>query len=145
MRDERVGLYRAPGWRYRDIALAWHRARVEWTDNARAFSPTPIERKSRMDPRTYQREALDAWTAAGSRGVVVLPTGAGKTLLAILAMERVGRPTLVVVPTIDLMHQWHDELTTHFEIPIGQSKTIHIMERIAPGFIEEQLLRAQDE
>jgi uncharacterized oxidoreductase len=33
----------------------------------------------------------------------------------------------------------------HFEIPIGQSKTIHIMERIAPGFIEQQLLRAQDD
>jgi len=33
----------------------------------------------------------------------------------------------------------------HYEIPIGQSKTIHIMERIAPGFIEAQLLRAQDE
>jgi uncharacterized oxidoreductase len=33
----------------------------------------------------------------------------------------------------------------HYEIPIGQSKTIHIMERIAPGFIEQQLLRAQDD
>src|SRR5205814_10608845 len=30
----------------------------------------------------------------------------------------------------------------HFEIPIGQSKTLEIMERIAPGFIEQQLLRA---
>jgi uncharacterized oxidoreductase len=33
----------------------------------------------------------------------------------------------------------------HWEIPIGQSKVLAIMERIAPGFIEQQLLRAEDD
>ena len=47
----------------------------------------------------------------GARGVVVLPTGTGKTHLANLAIEKAGRPTLVVTPTIDLMNQWYDELT----------------------------------
>ncbi len=36
-----------------------------------------------------------------------------------LAIERAKRPTLVVTPTIDLLHQWHDELTTAFNVPIG--------------------------
>jgi superfamily II DNA or RNA helicase len=41
----------------------------------------------RREPRPYQREALAAWQKAGGRGVVVLPTGAGKTLVAQLALE----------------------------------------------------------
>jgi superfamily II DNA or RNA helicase len=40
------------------------------------------------------------------RGVVVLPTGAGKTVLALMAIERMKLRTLVVVPTIELLHQW---------------------------------------
>jgi superfamily II DNA or RNA helicase len=39
-------------------------------------------------PREYQAEALNRWTAAGGRGSVVLPTGAGKSFVAILAMAR---------------------------------------------------------
>lgn len=71
-------------------------------------------------PHPYQLEALDAWLAAGARGSVVLPTGAGKTLLAIHAMARVARSTLVIVPTIDLLHQWYACLTTAFpDVAIG--------------------------
>ena len=54
------------------------------------------------DPRQlhlYQTEALAAWQQAGERGSVVLPTGAGKTLVAIHAIARLARSTLVVVPT----------------------------------------------
>ena len=36
--------------------------------------------------------------------------GPGKTHLANLAIEKAGRPTLIVTPTIDLMNQWYDEL-----------------------------------
>jgi superfamily II DNA or RNA helicase len=38
--------------------------------------------------------------------VVCLPTGAGKTILAMMAIAKVQRPTLVVVPTLDLLWQW---------------------------------------
>ncbi|NET40104.1 MAG: DEAD/DEAH box helicase, partial [Cyanothece sp. SIO1E1] len=48
------------------------------------------------------------------RGVVVLPTAAGKTYLAQLAMQATPRSTLIVVPTLDLMHQWYAQLTTTF-------------------------------
>src|ERR1700690_1924914 len=59
-----------------------------------------------MRPRTYQREAVQRWLDAEGRGVVVLPTGAGKTVVAMIAMEAIGARTLVVVPTIELLEQW---------------------------------------
>src|SRR5581483_11656603 len=61
-----------------------------------------------ITPRPYQDDALAAWLAAGGRGVVVLPTGAGKTVLALMAIARLGLRTLVVVPTIELLYQWRD-------------------------------------
>jgi len=71
-------------------------------------------------PHPYQVEALDAWLKADARGSVVLPTGAGKTLVAIHAIARLARSTLVVVPTIDLLHQWYACLSAAFpETEIG--------------------------
>ncbi|HET8629229.1 MAG TPA: DEAD/DEAH box helicase [Thermomicrobiales bacterium] len=63
-----------------------------------------------LTPRVYQTAALTAWLQNGGRGVVVLPTGAGKTVVALLAIERLAARTLVVVPTIELLGQWRDAL-----------------------------------
>ena len=70
-----------------------------------------------LPPRIYQREALHNWLRAGGRGVVVLPTGAGKTVLAFMAIEQAPVRTLVVVPTIELLRQWREGLTTRAGIP----------------------------
>jgi superfamily II DNA or RNA helicase len=64
-----------------------------------------------MAPRPYQLEALAAWLAEGSAGVVVLPTGAGKTFVAAMTIQETGLWTLAVVPTIDLLQQWRAALT----------------------------------
>ncbi len=64
-----------------------------------------------MQPRPYQLEALGNWLAEGSAGVVVLPTGAGKTFVAAMAIHETGLWTLVVVPTIDLLQQWREALS----------------------------------
>src|SRR5262245_6035975 len=68
-----------------------------------------LELNDSREPHDYQREALAAWLAAKGRGSVVLPTGAGKTFLAIHAIARLARSTLIIVPTIDLLHQWRSE------------------------------------
>ncbi|MGH2522851.1 MAG: DEAD/DEAH box helicase [Anaerolineales bacterium] len=89
-----------------DAVPRWH------TLNLRLADP--------RQPHPYQLEALEAWLAAGARGSVVLPTGAGKTFLAIHAIARLVRSTLVVVPTIDLLHQWYSCLTAAFpETEVG--------------------------
>ncbi len=51
--------------------------------------------------------------------MIVLPTGAGKTHVATMAIEMCGRQTLVVVPTLDLMNQWYDLLVSTFNAEIG--------------------------
>jgi superfamily II DNA or RNA helicase len=64
--------------------------------------------------RDYQQRALESWIRAGMRGSVVLPTGSGKTIVGIKAIEKVNASSLIVVPTLDLMDQWTGILTKHF-------------------------------
>ena len=76
--------------------------------------------KLALTPRPYQDDALAAWLAAGGRGVVVLPTGAGKTILALMATERLKLRTLVVVPTIELLYQWRDAMVERLGVPASK-------------------------
>jgi len=71
------------------------------------------------EPHPYQTEALQAWRAADHWGSVVLPTGAGKTFLALQAIAHCAVSTLVVVPTLDLLHQWYACLENAFAMEIG--------------------------
>ncbi len=57
----------------------------------------------------HQAEALDAWLNQGS-GLVVLPTGAGKTEVALAIMARTAISTLILAPVRDLMYQWHQRI-----------------------------------
>lgn len=70
-----------------------------------------------LQARIYQTGAVEAWQKNAGRGVVVLPTGAGKTVVALLAMQAASVSTLVVVPTIDLLHQWHHAICARFGLP----------------------------
>ncbi|HKG25921.1 MAG TPA: DEAD/DEAH box helicase [Thermomicrobiales bacterium] len=71
-----------------------------------------------LTPRPYQEEAIDAWSQHGGRGVIVLPTGAGKTVVALMAAARLGVRTLVVAPTIELLHQWRAALSERLGYPL---------------------------
>ncbi|SEH43755.1 Superfamily II DNA or RNA helicase [Halopenitus malekzadehii] len=116
--DARSGDVRAPAFRYAEIRRALEVAGRSVDDDV--VSTGPLSLSTAYDLRPYQHTALDAWADADHRGVVELPTGAGKTVVAIAAMVDRGRPTLVVVPTIDLLDQWRSELEREFEMPIGQ-------------------------
>jgi len=71
--------------------------------------------------RPYQREALERWLSGGGQGVVVLPTGAGKTHLALGAIALLGCAAFIVVPTLDLVEQWKRMLARAFPgLPIGE-------------------------
>jgi len=59
--------------------------------------------------RPYQTEAADGFWYGGS-GVVVLPCGAGKTLVGALAMYRAQATTLILVTNTVSARQWRDEL-----------------------------------
>lgn len=70
-------------------------------------------------PHDYQQEAMAAWEEAGKRGSVVLPTGAGKSLVAVQLIQRVNRSAVVVAPTIDLLHMWYAILCHAFGTEVG--------------------------
>lgn len=118
-KDTRTGVFRAPARHYRDVVLRLRELGIPYEDKARRFEPLELALTQPIEPFPHQRQALEAWKAAGGRGLVELPTGAGKTLLAVLAIAHVRRPTLVVVPTLDLMAQWQAVLSKHFGTPVG--------------------------
>ena len=116
--DPRVRNYRAPAWRYRDLVLALHTRGIPFKDNARQFAPTEFSLQKPITPRSFQQEALEAWLPE-KHGVISLPTGAGKTILALLLIAKTQRPTLIHVPTLDLMRQWQEVLESHLGMTVG--------------------------
>jgi superfamily II DNA or RNA helicase len=117
--DPRTNAYRAEGRYYRAIVEHLRAEQALYDDAARDYGHTPWRLRLERTPFPHQTEAVDGWWGQGGRGVVVLPTGTGKTFVAILAIARAERPALVVTPTIDLLNQWYGELSLAFAMPIG--------------------------
>ncbi len=68
----------------------------------------PFNPSFRGTLRYYQREAIDKWRTNNYRGIVALPTGSGKTVVAIAAIVDIARRTLIVTFTKEQMFQWRD-------------------------------------
>jgi superfamily II DNA or RNA helicase len=84
----------------------------------------------------WQREAADAWFAAGRRGTIKVVTGAGKTVVALAIAERLQRSdpdlrVVIVVPTIVLMQQWHETLRRRSNLPQG------VVGRLGGGYSDD--------
>ncbi|HJP34225.1 MAG: DEAD/DEAH box helicase family protein [Candidatus Latescibacteria bacterium] len=112
--DERRDVYRTPACRYREVVTLLGADGSQWRDQAQGYERITWSPTGTIEPRSYQSAAIDAWDAAGQRGVVVLPTGSGKSQVGIMAICRSGRSSLVIAPTIDLMNQWYELLCEHF-------------------------------
>jgi len=111
------GRWRCEGYWYGSL-LPWLRTQ-NIRDLVPRWKPLTCTLHDRREPHAYQLAALDAWEASSRRGSIVLPTGAGKTFVAIHAISRVGRSALVVAPIIDLLHQWYARLVNAFQTDIG--------------------------
>jgi superfamily II DNA or RNA helicase len=117
--DPRAGCHRGAAVDYARIVRALVRAGIAYRDEARAYAELEAGLRAHRQPRPYQQEALQAWLEQRGRGVVVLPTGAGKSLMALMAIDARRRSTLVVAPTLDLVRQWYDLLRASFAVPVG--------------------------
>lgn len=113
--DDRIEKFRIPAAHYRELVEALEKNNIDFIDVAKDFFPLDMVMRSPKEPYAHQIEALEAWKKANRQGVVVLPTGAGKTYLAQLAMASTPRSTLIMVPTLDLMHQWYAEIEACFD------------------------------
>src|SRR5439155_22250480 len=119
--DARVGAFRAPALYYKEIAEFLKKSGLSTVeDSVEDLPPYPDLTGCRtMIMRGYQKRALEAWDEAGRRGVIVLPTGAGKTVIAIKAIELVNRPSIVIVPTLDLLEQWRRWVEKELAMDVG--------------------------
>ena len=116
--DPRVGCYRIKAYNYRDVLEYFAESRLKVEDDA--LSLPPIEQiKSNVALRDYQNEALDNWYRARNRGILVLPTAAGKTFIALKAIEKLKVQTLIVVPTLDLIDQWRKRVKDCLNLETG--------------------------
>ncbi|WP_224449750.1 DEAD/DEAH box helicase family protein [Haloprofundus salilacus] len=141
--DPRSGVARAPAYRYAQLRRVLDGCGVGCDDQV--LPDASLNLSTTYDLREYQRDALDAWLSNSRRGILELPTGSGKTVVAIAAMVELGVPTLVVVPTIDLLEQWRRELETEFDVPIGQfGGGEQTREEITVSTYDSAYLRADD-
>ena len=90
-------------------------------------APLPIGLRAAMNDgsafhvREYQKQAAEAFIGSaqspGGSGVIVLPCGAGKTVVGIYAMSLLQRRTLVLVTNITAARQWRREILDKTDIP----------------------------
>jgi superfamily II DNA or RNA helicase len=92
------------GARFEDITRPLRPVQEAWLD---------------VDLRPYQEAALSAWELGHRCGVVALPTGSGKTRLALAAMHRTRLSALCLVPTRVLLDQWVREISRVYRGAVG--------------------------
>src|SRR5437660_987587 len=115
-RDKRHAFLRTQPIHFQEVKQAFEAQHTPFSVAFEEKPALPYAIALQVEPRPYQNEALTSWLAEGSAGVVVLPTGAGKTLVAALAIHETQLWTLVVVPTLDLLQQWRAALASTLAI-----------------------------
>ncbi len=116
--DSKRKCYRLMAYKYRDVIEYFERSGIEYSD--RVFDPVPCpEFDVELELRDYQEKALESWLK-DKRGCVIMPTGSGKTHVALSAINELSEPSLVVVPTLDLLDQWIDKLKIFGEENVGE-------------------------
>lgn len=116
--NDELQAYVALGYKYRDTLTYFKQNNIQINDNVLDLLPFPLIQDS-ITLRKYQMEALNSWLKT-RRGIIVLPTGAGKTLIALKAISKLKVPTIVIVPTIDLIDQWYSSINDHLGIQAGR-------------------------
>lgn len=117
--DARVDLWRSQALFYRQIAEFLEQEGIAFENTAPHYRRLSLQPRLLPEPHPHQRESLEGWNRHGRRGVIVLPTGSGKSQVGLMAIASTQRSTLIVVPTIDLMNQWYDLLCQTFDQEVG--------------------------
>jgi superfamily II DNA or RNA helicase len=104
--DPRIAAWRAPAFCHAELSRELARRFASgFRDEVGLQLPVPAAFTC-PGLRPYQAAALSSWEISGRRGIVALPTGSGKTRIAIAAIARCRLRTLCLVPTRVLMAQW---------------------------------------
>lgn len=117
--DARLGVLRAPASRLAAVR-EWATGGAGLVDAVGPNERSPTGPWRTPELRPYQEAALATWTGAGRRGLVVLPTGAGKTRVAIAALAATRAHALCIVPTRVLLQQWWEEVGRFLGPAVGR-------------------------
>jgi superfamily II DNA or RNA helicase len=118
--DPEAHAWRAPAHRYGAILTNTAQRGIGVDDEVSPrFRTCPADWVS-PTLRPYQEQALEAWRAFGQRGIVCLPTGSGKTRVAIAALASLHLSSLVLCPTRALLGEWQRTLMRWYGGPVGQ-------------------------
>ncbi|HDZ10624.1 MAG TPA: DEAD/DEAH box helicase, partial [Bacteroidetes bacterium] len=117
--DPRSRTWRALAFIYADVLKTFRKKKIHLQDTAQAFNRLDLRMKLSYTLFPHQKEALKSWLKSDCRGTVVLPTGSGKSLVALYAMASLKISTLLVSPTLDLMNQWYARMGDAFGVEIG--------------------------
>jgi len=104
--DRRVGAWRCDAIEYLPVRRCLRQSGLAFNDTVSQWCRVPWPKVQLPTLRPEQDDAVAAWRATG-RGVLVMPTGTGKTEVALAIMQHTAVSTLVVAPVRDLMYQWH--------------------------------------
>ena len=115
--DARSRCYRAQAMYYRDILYYLKHSRIPYDDTVLELIHCP-ELYAPLRLRGYQKTATERWMHQ-QKGVIVMPTGSGKTVVALKLIEQINAPVFIVVPTLDLVRQWKEALHL-FKVDIGE-------------------------
>jgi superfamily II DNA or RNA helicase len=135
--DPRIQLWRAPAFCYPEVLAALRERGLPFRDEV--WESPAADRSPFRAPtlRPYQRSAALAWELAGRRGLLVLPTGSGKTRIALSLIAAAQTPTLCLVPTRALLAQWLEELGRCYSGAVGcLGDGQHRVERITVSTFE---------
>ena len=117
--SDELKAYIAYAYKYSEIKKYFRSEGIEVKDEVFDSTPPFPSIVDEISLRDYQFEAFKAWVANKKRGVIVLPTGAGKTVIALKAIATLREATLIVVPTIDLMNQWANAIKEKLKAEVG--------------------------
>jgi superfamily II DNA or RNA helicase len=120
--DPRVGCFRIKALYYRDVLAYFEESQILFEDSVQQLPPLETL-KSTVQLRPYQESALSRWRRNENRGVLVLPTAAGKTYIALKAVEVLRTQTLIVVPTLDLIDQWRSRIRECLGVESGKQRS----------------------
>ncbi len=117
--DDRVHAWRTEALnhaRLMEDAPAYH---LSLDDQAERFFKCPVLRVNLPPLRPDQEAAVAAWERADRRGVIVKPTGTGKTEIALASIARHRVSALIVAPLRDLMYQWQRRIRQGIGVEAG--------------------------
>ncbi len=116
--DSRIRALRCDALNYSAITSTLRDRGMEFVDDAPKSRKGCWKKTDIHSPRPEQQAAIDGWSKTKT-GLIVMPTGTGKTEVALHLMAANPCSTLVVAPVRDLMYQWHRRIKAAFDCDAG--------------------------